>query len=509
VSTRALEAPWSEYAAGTDLEDFEEFCAEHLTHFIDEWDGLPVELEPFQQRFFGEALAYDEGGRQCWDFVTLIMPRKGGKTTMLAAYAVWRLLAVGGSPEISLSATSDKQADLLFQNCAKFIRRSPALSGLARVRDHQGEIVREDGMGRIIRMSSDPARLQGYNPSLVICDEVGEWNTPNLKRAYAALTTGGGARRPQVFTITTAGAAAERTDGILGGILDSALENGKLEREPGLTVARMLETKSLVWNYEAPTSDPLDVKAMKLANPASWISEEFLYGQAAGGHLKPSEVLRYHGCVWAARETAWLDPEAWAACADEKREVRPRQDIVVAFDGSYSRDATVLMGCTTGERPHLFVVRCWERPAEERDRWVVPRGEVHAAIERAFQEFNVRELVCDRAKWFDEFEEWAARYGEPPVIEFRQTRSAMTEACSVMYGEVVRGGLSHDGDDRLARHLANAVVRETADGVYITKEARDSPRKIDLAVAAVMAFRRAVDPSLSGGKRAPMFAVIE
>ena len=56
--------------------------------------------------------------------------------------------------------------------CARFARRSPELSGLVRVRDHAGEIVREDGMGVIYRLSSDPARLYGYNPTHVVVDEL-------------------------------------------------------------------------------------------------------------------------------------------------------------------------------------------------------------------------------------------------------------------------------------------------------------------------------------------------
>lgn len=43
----------------------------------------------------------------------------------------------------------------------------------------------------------------------------------------------------------------------------------------------------------------------------------------------------------------------------------------------------------------------------------------------------------------------------------------------------------------LAAHMANAMVKETPDGAYITKGDRHSARKIDLAIAAVLAFGRA------------------
>lgn len=39
----------------------------------------------------------------------------------------------------------------------------------------------------------------------------------------------------------------------------------------------------------------------------------------------------------------------------------------------------------------------------------------------------------------------------------------------------------------MARHVGNAVLREDARGARLAKERRDSPRRIDAAVAAVMA----------------------
>jgi hypothetical protein len=143
----------------------------------------------------------------------------------------------------------------------------------------------------IYRLSSDPQRLYGYNPTHVVCDELAQWGTPNLRRAYAALTSGGGARSaPQVFTITTAGEASQRHDSILGRILDAAHDSQDVEREPGLSVCRLWEAHTLAWAYEAPTIDPHDVQAMKLANPASWITEAFVRRQASDPELTDAEA---------------------------------------------------------------------------------------------------------------------------------------------------------------------------------------------------------------------------
>jgi phage terminase large subunit-like protein len=67
----------------------------------------------------------------------------------------------------------------------------------------------------------------------------------------------------------------------------------------------------------------------------------------------------------------------------------------------------------------------------------------------------------------------------------------MAPACDRFYSAVVTETLRHDGDPRLARHVANAHARDTRYGRVIVKDTKDSPHKIDLAVAAVIAHERA------------------
>lgn len=55
------------------------------------------------------------------------------------------------------------------------------------------------------------------------------------------------------------------------------------------------------------------------------------------------------------------------------------------------------------------------------------------------------------------------------------------------------GKLSHSGDEDLDRHIAPAVVKVDARGSRITRESRYTTRRIDLAVAAVIAHDMACD----------------
>lgn len=79
-----------------------------------------------------------------------------------------------------------------------------------------------------------------------------------------------------------------------------------------------------------------------------------------------------------------------------------------------------------------------------------------------------------------------------PVVEWpTNSLQRMVPACQDMYTSVMERTVTHDGDPRLAEHVANAVLREDHRGPRIVKESKGSPRKIDLAVCAVGALSEA------------------
>ena len=79
-----------------------------------------------------------------------------------------------------------------------------------------------------------------------------------------------------------------------------------------------------------------------------------------------------------------------------------------------------------------------------------------------------------------------------PIVEYPSTSARrMVPACTKFYDAVIEKRLIHDGNPILARHLDHAVVKIDSVGPRIVKEKRDSPRKIDAAVAAVIAVDRA------------------
>ena len=91
---------------------------------------------------------------------------------------------------------------------------------------------------------------------------------------------------------------------------------------------------------------------------------------------------------------------------------------------------------------------------------------------------------------------WSGEYGEERVVAFRTNQGRkMADAVRSFSNALATGELHHDADSRLVRHVGNCHRREAygrdEDGRNLWtlyKERRDSPQKIDLAVAAVLSW---------------------
>jgi hypothetical protein len=121
----------------------------------------------------------------------------------------------------------------------------------------------------------------------------------------------------------------------------------------------------------------------------------------------------------------------------------------------------------------------------------VPVVAVEDAIRAACSRWRVLEVAADPYRWQRSLE---VLDGDGiPVHEFFQTAARMGPATARFYQLVVDQALAHDGDSRRARHVGNAILREDSRGARLSKETKDSPRRIDAAVAAVMAVHRAAE----------------
>lgn len=457
-----------------------------LVHGAGDWFGKPFRLSDEQRRTIWRLYERNSDGSRRVRRAVIGRPKGYGKTELAAAIAIAELAGPTAptSPDIPVAAASFEQADLLFGAARAMVGEGPLEPFLEA---YDKEILRKDGPGRLYRVAAAAGTNDGGRHSHRVADEVHEW-VGGKERVHVVLTNGLVKRKNSWgLDISTAG---DDLEALIGQLYrkGKAIEAG--ERKDDRFYFDWLE-------HPDPECDLSTEEAVRAAVAIAY--------RAAGPHVDLEEIVarfyeipeyefrRYYLNQFTATAEAWLPAGAWRARQAAKTDPPPAgADVFLAFDGSYNRDSTALVGCLPGPEPYLFVVGCWERPSK-RENWTVPRSEVDAAVDAAMKRWRVKELACDPPGWHQEIDQWAETYGPDVVVAYPTNKlELMADACSKFYTAVVTAGLSHDGDARLSRHLANARVKELRGGrAYITKDGRDSPRKIDLAVAAVVAHDRA------------------
>lgn len=176
---------------------------DNLTHTGD-YSGQPFALRPWQERpirqLFG-TLRPD--GRRRYRKTFWALPRKQGKTEIVAGAADYLLLGQGRRNQRIYTGSGDKeQAGLIFDAAAEMIANDPELDSRTLIYPGKKRIEYPEGRSFLQVLSSVPKSKHGLGPTAVLLDEyhVIEEELVNV------LTTGFGARLdPITWMITTAG----------------------------------------------------------------------------------------------------------------------------------------------------------------------------------------------------------------------------------------------------------------------------------------------------------------
>lgn len=432
-----------------------------------------VRLRPFQVEIL-RGLFDDPRPRRAYVQVA----RKNAKSTLAAIIALYALVAdEEEGAEVYALAGDERQARVVWNIARRMVELSPELRAVIQI--YKDRLVHEATDSVFEPLSAEADLRQGLNPSLVVLDEV---HVQRDDRLWEAMSQAMGARRrPLLLGITTPGHDPES---LARRLYDYGQEGGD-----AAFFFRAFEPRN-------PDCSVTDERAWAEANPAlgDWLDPDDL--RASARTTPEATFRRYRLGQWTAEVGAWLPAGTWEACADAAKVIPDGAEVVLGFDGSASGDSTALIGCTVEDRPHLFVLGHWENPGDP--NWRVNRGEVDAAVAAAFDRYSVRRLAADPFGWRDAIERWAGTYGPTTVLEFpTNALQRMAPATDRLYVAVAEQALTHDGDARLARHVRNAHAKQTTHGAVVVKERRNSTRRIDLAVAAIVAHdsARALPPT--------------
>lgn len=451
--------------------------------------GDPLVLRPWQTRLLGEVFARRADGRLRHRVALIGMPRKNGKSALGAVIALDGLFATRGAEVYSCAADRD-QARIVFRHARQMVEQHPDLSQRCKTfRD----VIEVKGTGSIYRsLSAEAFTKEGLSPTRVIFDEL---HAQPDRQLWDVMSLALGARLdPMIFAITTAGVRQDSTG--MDSVCFSLYQLGRR-----IASGEVVDDSFYMGWWGAPDdADHRDRAVWHGANPALGDLLDVDDMESALGRTPEAEFRIKRLSQWVSQATAWLPGGAWDACLDA-RPVPDGARVVLAFDGSFSGDSTALTVHELGTN-HIDVAGLWEKPPDTVG-WQVDQDEVEDAVRVAFEKWDVQLLAYDPRIWQQLFQKLAAEgYPCEPVSQ----GAVMIAAAQRFYEAVANQQLTQSGHPGLARHIGNAVVKQSPQGPRVQKESRGSVRKIDAAIAAVMGHAYA--SQLADEPAAPYVGVI-
>ena len=441
--------------------------------------GERIKLRNWQEELLKHIFAVRTDGKLKHRTALVGMPRKNGKSSLGSGIGLWSLFMGVAGGEIYSCAADKDQAKIVFGDAKKMIEAEPELADHCNI---YRDAIEVPSTGSIYRaLSSEAFTKEGLSATLVIYDELHA--APN-RELFDVMTLGMGARsEPLLLAITTAGVKADSTG--QDSVAYSLYQYGQK------IIRKEVKDDSFffAWWEASAEADHKEKETWRLSNPAFGdinSEEDFI---SAVKRTPEAEFRTKRTNAWVSSQHTWLPYGSWEKL-EEKKELDLNTEIILGFDGSFSGDASVIVGVTVEEKPYIFLVKAWEKQASDSDDWRVDSLEVENTIIEFSKNYKVKEIACDPFRWQRTMS--VLQDLGLPIVEWNSTSAArMVPACAKFYDAVMSENLKHDGDGLITRHISNSVIKTDRLGPRIVKEHRSSPRKIDGAVAAVIAFDRA------------------
>ena len=174
-----------------------------LKHFTGKHNGKPFTLEPWQKFIIYSLYGfYNLDGTRMVKNAYIEVARKNGKTALVAALCLYHLIADHeANAQVILSATSAKQAKICFDMCSNFLK---PLDKKGKYFKRFRDTIKFDATTSSLHIvAADASRLDGYNASMFVCDELHEFKDGAV---FNVLQSSQGMREnPLGVCITTAG----------------------------------------------------------------------------------------------------------------------------------------------------------------------------------------------------------------------------------------------------------------------------------------------------------------
>ena len=395
------------------------------------------------------------------------------------------------TPLIQVTATSEEQTDNVYDALRPMIELGPLAELIPKTGE---EFIRLPGGGRIDVVTSNARSRLGQRVTFVPQDETGIW-TPQTGMVKVAETQrrglagmGGRAEETTNAWDPSEGSVAQRT---AEANLPDVFRYHPQAPE-GLNY-RVAEERQRVHEVVYAGSVHVDLSAIDAE------AEELLL-------TDPGQAERFFGNRIVAGQGRAFDPDLWKARAAAERVPAPGALVTVGVDGARFQDAiaVVAVEVATG---FVWPVKIIERPPDADETYEHDFDAVDLEMLALFDAFDVWRVYIDPQLIDPLVERWQGRWGAKRIIPWLTNRYRQIAWAVRNFTDAIGAGdLQHDGDETLTAHVRNArkaplktVVDDKGARMHtLAKDGQDSPRKIDGAMAGVIAWEARGDAIADG-----------
>ncbi|AQT28204.1 terminase large subunit [Mycobacterium phage Timothy] len=394
-------------------------------------------------------------------------------------------------------------------------------------------IYSDGGAGRIEAATASPASMEGNRPTFVVQNEIQWWGQgPDGKvndgHAMKEMIEGNMTKVDGARTLSICNAHIPGTDTVgeeyhntyadilAGNVVDTGLMYDALEAPADTPVSEIPSKKVDEEGFEQGIQK-LREGIIIARGDSTWLPVDDIVKSILSPKNPVTESRRKFLNQINASEDSWLSPQQWdrLALVDPLFKLQPKQKITLGFDGSKSNDWTALVACRVDDGM-LFLLNVWD---PKKHGGEVPRDDVDAAVQSAFQRYDVVAFRADVKEFESYVDQWSRMYkkklkvnaspNNPVAFDMRGQQKRFAFDCERFEDAVIERELYHDGNPVLRQHVLNAKRHPTNyDAIAIRKATKDSSKKIDAAVCAVLAFGARQDYLMSKKARSGKVAII-
>lgn len=469
--------------------------------------GQKLRIRPFQHRFLASVYAENAAGERPVRTAVLSMPRKNGKTQLVAGLALCHLLGPEAESrgEVYAAANDRFQSGKTFNEIVAILDHHPELEARVNVTKFRKEIEVLTGAGKgsiFAALSADVAGKHGLSPSFIVYDELGQAPKRDL---YEALDTAMGARDNPLMCVISTQAADDHA--IMSELVDygQKVNAGEIE-DPAF---------HLTFYGATDQDDPWHPDTWAKANPAlgDFRSLSDVQRQAAQAQRMPSAEHSFRNLILNQRVSAhvrFIAKAEWDANGAGPRTDLAGRPCFGGLDLSASRDLTAFVLVFPDDLggfdvlARFYLPEAGLRDKSEADRvpydvwarqgWltaipgaVVDPSFVAQDIAEAAAQYDLQGLAYDRWRIEDLRRELNALGATLPLQEFGQGFKDMAPAVDMLERLVAEGKLRHGANPILTMCAANAVIERDAAGNRKLAKHKSTGR-IDGMVALAMAL---------------------